>query len=244
MRPSVWLTVIAVGLLAAGLRNSASAQQAAREHTKNQGRVHPLRNQAVPPKTLAGWTVESTWARTREQSVMDALEKAQEKVAEWLRAQSPPLEWKPTPEFIRDRLLRDLPPDEGFVAAGDDVIPEKITVHGHIALEEARDFKAVRDAFEGEGLMQRVCLRVAITEADLSAIRQQESLYQAGQRQARAAQRQGLAAKGLAAVVAVLLAVAAYLRLEDATKGYYTALLRLVAVGFVALVGAGIFFLS
>ena len=48
----------------------------------------------------------------------------------------------------------------------------------------------------------------------------------------------------LAALVALLAAVACYLRLEDATKGYYTTLLRLAAVGFVALVGAGIWLLT
>jgi len=42
----------------------------------------------------------------------------------------------------------------------------------------------------------------------------------------------------------LLLAVAGYLRLEDATKGYYTRLLRLAAVAFVALVGAGLWMMA
>jgi hypothetical protein len=46
-------------------------------------------------------------------------------------------------------------------------------------------------------------------------------------------------AKVLALVVAVLAALAGYLRLDEATKGYYTTWLRLAAVGFAAAIAAG-----
>ena len=47
-----------------------------------------------------------------------------------------------------------------------------------------------------------------------------------------------ISARGLAAILSVLLVVFGYLKLEDATKGYYTLLLRLTALA--VLVGAGL----
>jgi hypothetical protein len=62
-------------------------------------------------------------------------------------------------------------------------------------------------------------------------------------RQVRAQSRMKLLAKGLAGLVAVLVAVAGYFRLEEATKGYYTAWLRLATLGLVAAIGAGVWLL-
>jgi hypothetical protein len=56
--------------------------------------------------------------------------------------------------------------------------------------------------------------------------------------------RQFLLGKILAGLVAVFTAFAGYYRLEEATKGYYTNLLRLGALGLVGAVGAGIYLLS
>jgi hypothetical protein len=56
--------------------------------------------------------------------------------------------------------------------------------------------------------------------------------------------RQLLLARLLAAAVAVLLVITGYLRLEHATRGYYTTLLRLAAVGIVAVVSAGLWLLA
>jgi hypothetical protein len=56
--------------------------------------------------------------------------------------------------------------------------------------------------------------------------------------------RQLLLARFLAAAVAVLLVITGYLRLEHATRGYYTTLLRLAAVGIVAVVSAGLWLLA
>jgi hypothetical protein len=56
--------------------------------------------------------------------------------------------------------------------------------------------------------------------------------------------RQLLLARLLAGAVALLLVMTGYLRLEDATRGYYTTLLRLAAVGVVVVVGAGLWLLA
>ncbi len=56
-------------------------------------------------------------------------------------------------------------------------------------------------------------------------------------------QRNALAARVLAALVALCLVVGGYLRLEDLTHGYYTALLRLGAAGVVLMTVMGLFLL-
>ncbi len=52
--------------------------------------------------------------------------------------------------------------------------------------------------------------------------------------------RHWLLARALAGAVVLLLVVFGYLRLEDATRGYYTRLLRLAAVGVMVLAGLGL----
>lgn len=56
-------------------------------------------------------------------------------------------------------------------------------------------------------------------------------------------QRQWTAARGLAGFVALLLVCAGYLRLDEATRGYYTRLLRLAALGVLVGVGVGLWLL-
>jgi len=56
-------------------------------------------------------------------------------------------------------------------------------------------------------------------------------------------QRQWFAARGLAGLVALLLVCAGYLRLDEATRGYYTRLLRLAALGVLVGVGVGLWLL-
>ena len=57
-------------------------------------------------------------------------------------------------------------------------------------------------------------------------------------------QRLAVAARVLAGLVALCLVVVGYLRLEDLTRGYYTALLRLGAGVALLLTVAGLFLLS
>jgi hypothetical protein len=60
---------------------------------------------------------------------------------------------------------------------------------------------------------------------------------QAKEREHVVKERQRWMGLGIGGVVALLLVGIGYLRLEEATKGYYTSLLRLSAVGILALVG-------
>jgi hypothetical protein len=59
-------------------------------------------------------------------------------------------------------------------------------------------------------------------------------------REGRARERSLLLARVLAGVVALLVAVVGYLRLDEATKGYYTLWLRLGALGLVGAVAAAL----
>jgi hypothetical protein len=93
------------------------------------------------------------------------------------------------------------------------------------------------DFREPVGLAQGVRLQIEITAKDWQHMLQED-------RQMRSESRMLILAKMLAGFVAFLGAVAGYLRLEEMTKGYYTAWLRLAAIGFVTAVGAGLWWLS
>jgi hypothetical protein len=80
-----------------------------------------------------------------------------------------------------------------------------------------------REAFEAR-------VKVEITPKSLEELSKEA-------REGRMQDRQSLLARLLAGAVALLLVTTGYLRLEDATRGYYTTLLRLTALGAVAAVG-------
>ncbi len=87
-----------------------------------------------------------------------------------------------------------------------------------------------REAFEAR-------VKVEITPKSLEELSREARHDRMGERQAQLARL-------LAGAVALLLVVTGYLRLEDATRGYYTTLLRLAALGVVGLIGAGLWFLA
>jgi hypothetical protein len=80
------------------------------------------------------------------------------------------------------------------------------------------------------GEVQKVTLVVELKPENV------QDLLRQGREQ-RSLERQRIAALGLGGVVVLLLVVVGYLRLEDATKGYYTTLLRLAAVSLLGLTG-------
>jgi hypothetical protein len=87
------------------------------------------------------------------------------------------------------------------------------------------------------GPMKVVKMELAVTAA------QAEDVQQVARVQ-RMKQRQGVLARLLAGLVALLLVAGGYLRLEEATRGYYTTLLRTAALVVLALVGAGLWLLT
>jgi hypothetical protein len=87
------------------------------------------------------------------------------------------------------------------------------------------------------GPFQRWQMKVELTPADRSDIQMQHREYCSQQRML-------WLAKILGGLVACFAAVAGYVHLDDRTKGYYTNWLRLAAFGFVAAVGAGLWYLQ
>jgi hypothetical protein len=177
------------------------------------------KEQAAPPrdgKPGPGdptWDVKG-WGKTQAEAEKDALAKARDLVKEYLRRQDPPVLWTPTPEFVRDHLVkgpaRRLEDEDQVVQAGKEEIKAQ--------------------CWE---------LPVAVTARDRDLIAVMENQRRAEQdRLGRLVVGQGrelLLGKVLAALVAVLLAVMAYIRLDDWTKGFYSRWLAVVGVGLVAL---------
>jgi hypothetical protein len=90
-----------------------------------------------------------------------------------------------------------------------------------------------KDPFFGS---EKVTLSVAVTQKTYEDMQKQD-------RKLRVEERQVLLAKILAGLLAGLVAIAFYFRLDDATKGYYTTLLRVASVALVVTVGAGVWLL-
>jgi hypothetical protein len=87
--------------------------------------------------------------------------------------------------------------------------------------------------FEKAGQMKVVTMQLEITAAQAQEIQKRV-------RQEHMTSRHSLLARVLGGVVCLLIVVGGYLRLEEATKGYYTRLLRLAAITFLIVVGLGL----
>jgi hypothetical protein len=85
--------------------------------------------------------------------------------------------------------------------------------------------------------MTEVKLLIEVMDSDYQEILNSE-------RQIRRDDRQLLLARILATIVTVCAAISGYLRLDEATKGYYTNLLRLGSLAVVSAVGAGLWLLA
>jgi hypothetical protein len=87
------------------------------------------------------------------------------------------------------------------------------------------------------GKMQRVTVVVELTP---KAIRE----FQKEARHQRAGNRMMATSKGLGMLVALLVALGGYFKLEEATKGYYTTWLRLSTLGFIGAVATSLWILA
>jgi hypothetical protein len=246
MRPSAWVRVLAVALLMTAVVSLLATAAVNGMAAARPPEGVPAKAVAPPPPTA--WVVSGQWMTTDEEALDDALGKAREKVQEHLRTQKPPMDFELDATYLRQRLWRDLDPaDPAFKALAKnnekgtewnlEAAEGKKVKGGHLTQIETR-------TFDGLGEMRRAAVRVEIDARNKAEFEQQEQQYQVKQREDRATHRQGILVRLLAGLVAVLAAVALYFRLEDATKGYYTTLLRLAAVAFIALVGAGIWLFS
>jgi len=231
MRPTLKTSLMALCVFAAGFHAGANAANT----RSTQGGKNVV---VVNEKPEAAWSmsVVGEWMGTHEDAVQVALEEARAKIIAHLRSQKPPLAWAPSVDYVRQRLVKDLPKEEsGFKDEKGQT--REVLIGGTKALEQERKVPDV-------GTQQRVCLKVAVNSKDLQEMRRLDSEYRAEQRRVLAQERQLVLVKILLGVVAVLAAAALYFRFDEATKGYYTNWLRLAAVSFVGVVGAMLWFVS
>lgn len=187
MRPAIQ-AVMVLSVLAVGLFGS----------TSEAGRS---KRPARPVVENPTWEVEGV-AKTRAGAEGNALEKARDRVMDYLTERYGEGDWKLTPAYLSQLQVTH--------PAGD---PEQINL-----------------PLSGESW--RVRLTVELTPDALSEIQKLA-------REHRMTDRHRLALRWLMGLVSLLGVVFGYLRLEEATRGYHTTLLRLAALA--VLVGAGLF---
>jgi hypothetical protein len=100
--------------------------------------------------------------------------------------------------------------------------------------QNAQDLKVSRDAAGGP--IEVVAWELKVDETQVGEWHQKA-------REKRMTERQGLFARVMAGVLALLVVCGGYLRLEEATRGYYTLLLRAAALAVLVAVGAGLWLL-
>jgi hypothetical protein len=179
-----------------------------REVMAFEGPTTPGANPAVKPysSTHEVWhVVKDGWGKTGEDARRDALTKAYDQFLNEVRGMSPPVEWRPTADYLETRLGNRL----RWTDEPADTFPDPV------------------------GRMEHVKLTVDITDQDRQEIRR---LDQEVRREGRLL----FLAKILAGVLVFLAAVAGYIRLDEWSKGYYTAWLRLGAASLVGAAGAAV----
>ena len=112
--------------------------------------------------------------------------------------------------------------------------PEFLREKGMVQFEEPteQEFNVAKEFADG-GKMKVVKMQLEITADQAREIQKQA-------RQERMTSRHLLVARVLGGLVCLLVVGCGYLRLEEATKGYYTRLLRLAAVGILLLIVLGL----
>jgi hypothetical protein len=139
--------------------------------------------------------------------------------------------WGKTPqdgnEVALDKALKEV---ESYLARQDPPVhwkPSRDWVDRNLVKTRHQEVKVLNDEDLGDGY--DVTLKVEVGPKQYREILERD-------REERVKQRDLLLARILAGVVALLVAVVGYLRLDEATKGYYTLWLRLGALGLVGAV--------
>jgi hypothetical protein len=104
---------------------------------------------------------------------------------------------------------------------------EVMRERGYVTFEEPKQIDLPHS-----GPMKVVKAHLDITQMQAAQI-QEQALKQ------RSQERSGILARVLVGLVALLLVAGGYLRLEEATRGYYTTALRVTAIGLLVLVVLG-----
>ena len=212
-RPNLLVGLIVIFALTARIQAQLAPAQAKNGAAARAGRA-PAADRAVAPAIVPSsvpvknpsWDVTGR-GNTPEEAEQAALDNAVEKVHAYLTEQEPSFQWLPSPEYVRDRLVK------------------------------SRKNQTPEPRPEPVGVIYPVTLHVELDHSD-----QREMLEK--DRDERILTRQKAIGKWLVVFVAFLTAITGYLRLDEATKGYYTGLLRLAAVTLIGGVSAGLWWIS
>jgi hypothetical protein len=219
MRATRLICLVILGVLV----NGALLPAGDREKKQHQPRPMPRkwiiagqrsRDARQQPPEPFRWSAEGFGA-TEQDARLDAIKNGRQSLMDYLAEQGFSLEWQPSNDFMQ-KLVEKWAPVKKDLEHEDNAVDLKVS-----GLDEAQGWTA----------------HFLMASNDFESLLAQERQYRAGQ-------RMSLLSKGLAGLVALLAAVAGYFRLEEATKGYYTAWLRAGAIAFVGAAGAGIWLLS
>jgi len=193
----------------------------------------------VPEKIFI---VSSQWNFTKEDALANALEKAREQVDAYLHQQKPTLEWTPKLGFLRDRMLGDLRQGEVELRKkelgekdGKGKLEEFLVDERFRAVEETRELDQAR-AVQDEDVHEtkRVWLKVVVNPETWKLI-QKENRQAEDQRRLKVTEkRMVFLVKFLVGIVALLVTICGYIRLDEWSKGYYTKWLKLGAIVCIA----------
>jgi hypothetical protein len=211
MRPSVLATLVFIGLIGIGIRAQTLTTDP-RPRTEAVVRHGKVIKPAPPPPALPAVTVVGHWRSSEEDARESAFEQAQERLGDWVRAEYPGLNYLPPIDAIKASLVK-----------GSRV--QKYTE----ALPDEAPTTSEGGTLDLSG-MRRVTLELELTPDFQSQVRRLDS-------DLRVHQRMGILGGLLGLVVLGLGSLAAYIRLDEWTRGYYTNRLRLAAL---AVVGAGV----
>jgi hypothetical protein len=212
MRPRAWVVILVLCaiMLVCRVRLISGGDKAHAQAKKAPAVV--TKPASAPATTVKDSGEVVKYGKTAEAAQQLALEEARDWVADYLAKQNPSLQWRPDLDYVqRNNMVR---------------------------FSDAKTIKVGQEGHEEE--FQQVTATVEVTNKTFNDMQEQDRKYRAEQRKGVSRDRQTLLGKILAGVVATLASVAIYLRLDEATKGYYSLWLRLASVAVVASVGAGV----
>jgi hypothetical protein len=190
-------------------------------------------NKQASPGLIFTKDVEGKARFKREEALESALETARDEIIKFLQAQKRAFLWEPTTVFVRDNLLGDVAEPSGSDWSRFE------TSDKHTVL-----VKETPTNEENFPYTYIVKLHLKVTSQDFARMQELDQPVREQARHTMVEQRQLWLGKILLGVVVLLTAVSGYIRLEDATKGYYTGWLRLGLAGVGAAVAVGLLLLA
>jgi hypothetical protein len=120
MRPALLVSLVFIGLIALSVRHNHKREAVARV---------AFSGRTVTDNHSPNWKVEGDWMPNPEDAKQDALQKAQRELTSYLRAQRPPIEWRPPTGYVEKKLVRKLEVgDREFRAGVGDMVKYRLEI--------------------------------------------------------------------------------------------------------------------